>query len=126
MLHNFNKDIKEVAEEITSGSREFKSLLPKRKTNLSKSRLLEILCEDMNRVYKNAHPYSRKKFKPNTVTLIDFIDYGIHKSVNVLHPYTILITGYGIDKILLNDFRIPIEVLDELLCDMQLIHKFSN
>jgi len=87
MLHNFNKAIKEVAEEITSGSREFKSLLPKRKTNLSKNKLLEILCKDMNRVYKNAHPYGkREKFKPNTVTLIDFIDYGIHKSVNVLHP----------------------------------------
>jgi len=29
MLHNFNKDIKEVAEEITSGSKDLKSLLPK-------------------------------------------------------------------------------------------------
>jgi len=118
LLNNFNKALHEAMEDNTS----FKQ--PERITNLSKERLLQLLCEDMTRVHKHYHPYSRKKFKPNTVTLIDFINYGFHKRVNVLHPYIISITGYGIDNLVLKN-RISVEVLDNLCYTMGIINKYT-
>ena len=70
--------------------------MKKLKTNFQKWELLTSICEMATHIHKQMHPYSRKKFKPHTITIGDIFVLGAwvgnsiitNEDLEVLHKYT--------------------------------------
>jgi len=75
--------------------------MQKLQTGFHRGQLLTAICELANDIQKRIHPYSRKKFKPHTITIGDIFNLGAllkksiitNKDLEILHKdYSFLVS----------------------------------